>query len=116
VLPKAGDWRQFCIQASRIDARPPDRARPLSEIYVVAGLDRLLGLAQGSCALLTKIHHAAVDAEGGCRIATLPHEPTRQAPKPPSPKPVPAAGARCRSHYGMDPQTTGGGDAPSAPG
>ena len=24
ALPKPGDWRQFCIQASRIHARPLD--------------------------------------------------------------------------------------------
>src|SRR5215469_4447209 len=29
ALPKPGDWRQFCIQASRIVARPLDLARPL---------------------------------------------------------------------------------------
>ena len=29
ALPKPGDWRQFCIQASRIHARPLDLSRPL---------------------------------------------------------------------------------------
>ena len=42
ALPKPGDWRQFCIQASRIHARPLDRNRPLWEIYVIEGLDSLL--------------------------------------------------------------------------
>jgi hypothetical protein len=38
ALPKPGDWRQFCIQASRIHSRPLDLNRPLWEIYVVEGL------------------------------------------------------------------------------
>ena len=87
ALPKPGDWRQFCIQASRIHARPLDLNRPLWEIYVVEGLDSLLELPAGSFALLTKIHHAAVDAEGGSRIAMLLHDITPQAPKPAPPKP-----------------------------
>ena len=87
ALPKPGDWRQFCIQASRIHARPLDLSRPLWEIYVVEGLDSLLELPVGSFALLTKIHHAAVDAEGGSRIAMLLHDLTPHSPKPPPPKP-----------------------------
>jgi diacylglycerol O-acyltransferase / wax synthase len=87
ALPKPGDWRQFCIQASRIHARPLDLNRPLWEIYVVEGLDSLLELPAGSFALLTKIHHAAVDAEGGSRIAMLLHDMTPNAPQPPPPKP-----------------------------
>jgi WS/DGAT/MGAT family acyltransferase len=87
ALPKPGDWRQFCIQASRIHARPLDLNRPLWEIYVVEGLDSLLELPVGSFALLTKIHHAAVDAEGGSRIAMLLHDITPHSPKPAPPKP-----------------------------
>ena len=87
ALPKPGDWRQFCIQASRIHARPLDQHRPLWEIYVVEGLDSLLELPVGSFALLTKIHHAAVDAEGGSRIAMLLHDATPDAPPAPPPKP-----------------------------
>ena len=43
ALPKPGDWRQFCIQVSRIHARPLDLQRPLWEIYVIEGLDSFLG-------------------------------------------------------------------------
>jgi len=95
ALPKPGDWRQFCIQASRIHARPLDLNRPLWEIYVVEGLDSLLELPAGSFALLTKIHHAAVDAEGGSRIAMLLHDlrPNALPPAPPKPWfPQPAPG------------------------
>src|SRR5690349_3071767 len=35
ALPKPGDWHQFCIQASRIHARPLDLTKPLWELYLV---------------------------------------------------------------------------------
>ena len=44
ALPKPGDWRQFCIQASRIHARPLDLSKPLWELYLVEGLDSFLAL------------------------------------------------------------------------
>src|SRR5512136_1958472 len=80
ALPKPGDWRQFCIQVSRIHARPLDLKRPLWEIYVIEGLDSLLDLPKDSFALLTKLHHAAIDVERGTEIITLLHDTT---PRPP---------------------------------
>src|SRR5512145_1629933 len=44
ALPKPGDWRQFCIQASRTHARSLDLSRPLWEIYLVEGLDEITAL------------------------------------------------------------------------
>jgi len=34
ALPKPGDWRQLCIQAARLHARPLDLDKPLWEMYV----------------------------------------------------------------------------------
>ena len=84
ALPRPGDWRQFCIQASRIHARPLDLNRPLWEVYVIEGLDGLLELPAGSFAMLTKIHHAAIDVEHGAEITTLLHD-TTATPSPPEP-------------------------------
>src|SRR5687768_488437 len=61
ALPRPGDWRQFCIQVARLHSRPLDRSRPLWEMYVIEGLDDIDGLPAGSFAIMTKIHHAAVD-------------------------------------------------------
>ncbi len=87
ALPKPGDWRQFCIQVSRIHARPLDLNRPLWEIYVIEGLDSFLDLPRGSFALLAKTHHAAVDVESGSEITMLLHdlhaEPAKAAPPAP---------------------------------
>jgi len=87
ALPKPGDWRQFCIQASRIHARPLDLSRPLWEIYLVEGLDSFLDLPADSFAILTKIHHAAIDVKGGAEITTLLHDTTSQTPHPEPPEP-----------------------------
>ena len=87
ALPKPGDWRQFCIQVSRIHARPLDLSRPLWELYVIEGLDSFLDLPPGSFALLTKTHHAAIDIEHGSEITMLLHDTT--ATPPPDAPPAP---------------------------
>jgi WS/DGAT/MGAT family acyltransferase len=87
ALPKPGDWRQFCIQASRIHARPLDMARPLWELYLVEGLDAFLDLPRNSFAILAKIHHAAIDASAGAEITTLLHDMTREPPALAPPEP-----------------------------
>src|SRR5512134_2806374 len=87
ALPKPGDWRQFCIQASRIHARPLDLTRPLWELYLVEELDSLLNLPKDSFAILAKIHHAAIDEHGGAEITALLHDTTRIPPPAEPPEP-----------------------------
>ncbi len=96
ALPKPGDWRQFCIQASRIHARALDLHRPLWEIYVIEGLDSITDLPPGSFALLTKIHHSAIDVESRNEFIDVLHDVTPEptTPAPPEPWfPERAAGA-----------------------
>ena len=87
ALPRPGDWRQFCIQVSRIHARPLDLSRPLWELYLVEGLDAFLDLPPDSFAILTKIHHAAIDVKNGAEITTLLHDTTPLPPHPEPPEP-----------------------------
>ena len=87
ALPKPGDWRQFCIQAARIHARPLDLNRPLWEMYVIEGLDSFLDLPVGSFAVLLKIHHAAIDVARGNEITTLLHDVSADSPPPAPPAP-----------------------------
>lgn len=61
ALPRPGDWRQFCILASRLHARPVDMHRPVWEMYVIDGLDNVSWLPKGSFALLVKVHQIALD-------------------------------------------------------
>lgn len=74
ALPKPGDWRQLCIQVSRLHARPLDRAHPLWEMYVIEGLDNVAGYPPGCFAVLSKMHHAAIDGASGIEIASIIHD------------------------------------------
>ena len=94
ALPRPGDWRQLCIQAARIHSRPLDMDRPLWEVYVIEGLDGVEGLPPGSFALLTKMHHAAIDGESGAELVAAIHdfEPDARPPAPDkrwAPEPTP---------------------------
>ncbi|MGV1682827.1 WS/DGAT/MGAT family O-acyltransferase [Sphingopyxis sp. NJF-3] len=64
-LPEPGDWRQFCIAVARWFSKPMDMNRPLWDIYVIEGLDRIEGIPKGSFAMLHRVHHAAVDGASG---------------------------------------------------
>ena len=85
ALPHPGDWRQLCIQVARIHARPLDLNRPLWEMYVIEGLDSVEGVPEGSFAVFTKIHHAAIDGVSGAELAAAVHDLTPQA-KPSEPE------------------------------
>jgi diacylglycerol O-acyltransferase / wax synthase len=64
-LPEPGDWRQFCIATARYFSKPMDMNRPLWDVYVIEGLDRIPGIPPGSFAMLHRVHHAAVDGASG---------------------------------------------------
>lgn len=85
ALPKPGDWRQLCIQAARIFARPLDLSRPPWEFTVVEGLDNIPGVAPGSYAMITKVHHAAIDGMSGVDLMEALHTLVPDAPAPDKP-------------------------------
>ncbi|WP_273677987.1 WS/DGAT/MGAT family O-acyltransferase [Erythrobacter fulvus] len=85
ALPKPGDWRQLCIQAARIFARPLDLARPPWEFTVVEGLDNIPGFAKGSFAMVTKVHHAAIDGMSGIDLMEALHTLRPNDPPPATP-------------------------------
>jgi WS/DGAT/MGAT family acyltransferase len=98
ALPKPGDWRQLCIQAARIFARPLDLNRPPWEFTVIEGLDNVPGVAKGSYAMVTKVHHAAIDGLSGIDLMEALHTLTADTPPPadhdpwqPEPVPSPAS-------------------------
>ena len=62
ALPPPGTDEKLAEQVARIFARPLDRARPLWELYLIHGLE------DGLVAMLTKIHHAAIDGLSGAEI------------------------------------------------
>jgi WS/DGAT/MGAT family acyltransferase len=62
AVPPPGSDRQLAETASRMFARPLDRSRPLWELYLIHGLP------EGRVAVLSKVHHAAIDGVSGAEI------------------------------------------------
>lgn len=85
ALPKPGDWRQLCIQAARIFARPLDLTRPPWEFTVIEGLDGIEGLPKGCYAMVTKVHHAAIDGMSGIDLMEAMHTTNPEEPPPAEP-------------------------------
>jgi diacylglycerol O-acyltransferase / wax synthase len=74
ALPKPGDWRQLCIQVARLHARPLDMTKPLWEFWIVEGLDNIPAVPPGSFALVSKVHHAAIDGMSGVEMSSAVHD------------------------------------------
>lgn len=85
ALPEPGDWRQLCIQAARIFARPLDLTRPPWEFTIIGGIDGIEGVAEGSFAIVTKVHHAAIDGMSGIDLLEAMHTLDPAAPPPDTP-------------------------------
>lgn len=81
-LPEPGDWRQLCIQVSRIFARPLDLSRPPWEMTVIGGLDKIKGYRKGCYAVITKVHHAAIDGIAGIDMMQALHTLTPDVSPP----------------------------------
>src|SRR4051812_37832276 len=84
AVPPPGDDRQLAETVARIVARPLDRRHPLWELYLIHGLEG------GRVAMLTKMHHAAIDGVSGAEVTgiLLDLEPTgREIPPPPAREP-----------------------------
>lgn len=79
AVPAPGGPRELAALAGHLVALPLDRSRPLWEMWVIEGLEH------GHVAVLTKVHHAAIDGASGNEItvATLDLEPD----PPPTPQP-----------------------------
>lgn len=86
ALPKPADLETLRTIAARIFARPLDLQRPLWETTVIEGLNNVRGVPEGSFAVLTKMHHAAVDGASGMQMVEILHD-LEQTP-PPVPRPT----------------------------
>jgi len=86
ALPGPGGWRELRKLASRIYSQPLHRSRPLWELVFVEGLDTIDQVPKGSVAVISKIHHAAIDGASGAEILGLLFDVTpegRQIDAPP---------------------------------
>lgn len=82
ALPKPSNWTQLYRLLGNFHAQPLDHSRPLWEVMIVEGLDRLKGIPPGSTALFLKIHHAVMDGKSALRLITSLHslDPDPDAP------------------------------------
>ncbi len=92
AVPSPGDMGELCELAGHLMAIPLDRTRPLWESWLIEGLD------DGRVALLTKVHHAAIDGAAGEELMTALLDTTPDVPMPPTsdpwtPEPIPSDAA-----------------------
>lgn len=81
ALPAPGDDHQLAEQVARLHSRALDRSHPLWELYLIHGLER------GRVAVMTKIHHSAIDGVSGGELLGLLLDPSpegRDVPPPTS--------------------------------
>jgi WS/DGAT/MGAT family acyltransferase len=81
ALPSPGTPEQLSTLVGRLSALPLDRTRPLWEVWVIEGLE------DGNVAVLSKVHHAAIDGASGNELTVAlldltpeiaTHEPTEE--------------------------------------
>ena len=94
ALPRPGSWKELRAIASQIFSEPLDQNRPLWSFTFVEGLDNIPQVPKGSVAVISKIHHVAIDGMAGAGILSLlydayPETKPIPEPKPFKPEPLP---------------------------
>ncbi|MEN0006594.1 MAG: wax ester/triacylglycerol synthase domain-containing protein, partial [Bacteroidota bacterium] len=94
ALPKPGDWKALRKIASQVFSEPLNQTRPLWSFTFVEGLDHIPQVPAGSVAIISKVHHVAIDGMGGAGILSLlfdftPKTQPIPAPQPYKPAPIP---------------------------
>jgi WS/DGAT/MGAT family acyltransferase len=70
TLPKPGGMAELMQVAADTWGKMLDRERPLWDITFVDGINNISGISRGSFALITRVHHAAVDGKAGAEMMT----------------------------------------------
>ena len=94
ALPKPGGWKELRKIASHVFSEHLDQNRPLWSFTFVEGLDNVPQVPKGSVAVISKIHHVAIDGMAGAGMMSLifdftPEKNPIPDPKPYHPKPLP---------------------------
>ena len=87
ALPKPGSWKELRKTASQIFSEPLDQSRPLWSFTFVEGLDNVPQVPKGSVAIISKIHHVAIDGMAGAGMMSLIFDFTSEKQPIPEPKP-----------------------------
>ena len=94
ALPGEGRWKDLRETASQIFSEPLDHSKPLWSFTFVEGLDNIPQVPKGSVAIISKIHHVAIDGMAGAGLLSImfdfsPDIPKHKEPKPYKPAPMP---------------------------
>ncbi len=73
TLPKPGNWDQLVAKATPIIEAPLDMSRPLWEIHVIEGLDKVEGFPKGCFAIVHKKHHGQFDGGSATYLKSVMH-------------------------------------------
>lgn len=81
-LPMPGGRREVAEICGHIASLPLDRSRPLWEMWVIEGIGGTDAQNGGRLAVMTKVHHAAVDGVTGANLMSRLCSPEPDAPPP----------------------------------
>ncbi|MEM6378391.1 MAG: wax ester/triacylglycerol synthase family O-acyltransferase, partial [Bacteroidota bacterium] len=87
ALPSPGNWKSLRKIASQIFSEPLSQTRPLWSFTFVEGLDSIPQVPKGSVAVISKMHHVAIDGVGGAGILGLLFDFSAEAKEIPAPQP-----------------------------
>ncbi|MEM7704952.1 MAG: wax ester/triacylglycerol synthase family O-acyltransferase [Pseudomonadota bacterium] len=68
ALPAPGGRKELREMAAQSFSRPLNRSRPLWELAFVEGVNGIKGVSPGSWAMISKVHHAAIDGASGAEL------------------------------------------------
>src|SRR6476646_9039729 len=89
-LPAPGGRQELAEICGHIASAPLDRSKPLWEMWVIDGIAATDPRAGGLRAVMTKVHHAAVDGVSGANLLS---QLCTAAPDMPPPEPVEGPGS-----------------------
>ncbi len=69
-LPEPGGMTELMQVAANIWGQVLHRERPLWDVTFVTGINSIPGISKGSFALITRVHHAAVDGKASTEMMT----------------------------------------------
>ncbi|MFK7934644.1 MAG: wax ester/triacylglycerol synthase family O-acyltransferase [Saprospiraceae bacterium] len=87
ALPKPGGWENLRRMAAAIHSQALDQNRPLWEFTFVEGIDTIEQLPKGSVAIISKVHHVAIDGMAGAALMSLLFDTSSRKKEIPEPRP-----------------------------
>lgn len=79
ILPRPAGMNELMQLAADIWGKTLKRDRPLWDITFVSGINNIPGISKGSFALITRVHHAAVDGQASSEMMSALLDMTAEA-------------------------------------